>query len=396
MKTVLHSIDHNKHQLVRHPLFQRLRSGTQPQQQQRLLIALAAMVTDMTPVLSRGTGSDLATLRPSSQRLLRLIWLAPGAIRPAVLNAVAQAGRMLSAYLAKLCECEAMVPGPALQSLAAWDHADEQLHLSLKADAWTDTKLNEPLRQQAMNLIDAVFELVEGGCDDGLQKFKPASARPIGLRTHDAAKLFETRWLGGARALRLRPVLPKDEELLSHFLLAQSANARRNRFHAVVNPSPLLCRQMSQIDDTRHLALVVSTVVLGEERLVAEARYSVVDEGRSAEFALMVDEGWQQQGVGAWVLQALQQAAARAGLSWLEGEVLQDNQPMLHLAQRCGFACIAHSRDEGLIRVRRQLDDLDSGAVNARSLQQPPGFLKRWFRTLTDHARSMTHATLAP
>lgn len=180
---------------------------------------------------------------------------------------------------------------------------------------------------------------------------------------------IDMRWLGGDQRLLLRPVLPQDHHLLADLLQSQSAKARRNRFHAAINPSPRLCRQMSQVDYPQQLALVVCRLApRSAERLVAEARYSVNDDGCSADFALMVDEAWQGLGVGRWALQALQQAAARAGLRWLEGEVLQDNHRMLDLARGCGFACRPDPHDGQLVRLHRRLAPWPAaGAINTGS-----------------------------
>lgn len=191
--------------------------------------------------------------------------------------------------------------------------------------------------------------------------------------------LIGRRWLGGAQRLLLRPVQPQDDGLLAALVLAQSAAARRNRFHGAVKASARLGQQMSQVDPTRQLALVVCTQVGGAEQLVAEARYSMADDGQSAEFALLVDERWQRQGVGGWALRALQQAAAGAGITWLQGDVLQGNQAMLGLASRCGFACCPDPQDERLVRVQRRLAAADAGTTRTPA----PRLLQRLGRALT-------------
>lgn len=211
------------------------------------------------------------------------------------------------------------------------------------------------------------------------------------LPTHYPTTLIDARWLGGAHRLLLRPVLPQDDRLLSDLMQAQSAGARRNRFHGAVKPSPRLCQQMSRLDYRRQLALVVCAVVDGVEQLVADARYGLVPDadgadgqgadGQGAEFALMVDERWQRLGVGGWALRALQQAAAAAGLVWLQGEVLHDNQAMLGLAQRCGFACSPDPQDERLVRVQQRLAAGDADPARAAPAR-PPGLLQRLGRAL--------------
>ena len=78
-------------------------------------------------------------------------------------------------------------------------------------------------------------------------------------------------------------------------------------------------------------------------------------DGQGAEFALLVHADWQRRGLGHWLLQALEQAAARNGLHWLQGSVLHDNRAMLQLAQRRGYACTPDPEDSALVTVQRRL-----------------------------------------
>lgn len=216
-----------------------------------------------------------------------------------------------------------------------------------------------------------------------------------GLPVQYPTALIDTWWLGGTQRLLLRPVLPQDERLLSDLVLAQSADARRSRFHSALRPSPQMCRQMSQVDYRQQLALVVSTLTGGVEQLVADARYCVTGDGRAAEIALMVDERWQRRGVGGWALLVLQQAAAHAGLARLEGDVLLDNRSMLGLAHRCGFVPVPGSQDGRLVRMRHRLAAADASAACAPSAHRKPGFLQRLRRTLADAAPTIRRGLLA-
>ena len=172
---------------------------------------------------------------------------------------------------------------------------------------------------------------------------------------HYPAKLIQTRVQTGAVPLTLRPILPQDERLLSDLLNGLSTAARRNRFHGAMKVSPAQLRQMSCVDYRHQLAMVVIAQVGGAERLVADARFCVQDDGLGAEFALVVDERWQRLGLGAWAMESLQQAAAGVGLEWLSGDVLQANAPMLRLMERCGFALCPDPEDERIVKVQRRL-----------------------------------------
>ncbi len=175
---------------------------------------------------------------------------------------------------------------------------------------------------------------------------------------HYPAALIATRVLGRLGSpgrLTLRPVLPQDEPLLGALMARLSPAARRNRFHGAVQLSSARLQQMACVDYRSHLAVVISTFVDGVERLVADARYVVQADGLAAEFALMVDEAWQCQGLGAWGLRSLQRAAAQAGVRQLRGDVLEGNASMLRLVQRCGYALSPTGDEAGVLCAQRHL-----------------------------------------
>ena len=201
---------------------------------------------------------------------------------------------------------------------------------------------------------------------------------------HYPAALIETRALAVGRRLTLRPILPQDAELLAALVRELAPLARHNRFHGAVNLAAARLHQMSHVDYQRELAVVVTAQVNGAERLVADARYCVAPDGCSAEFALVVAEGWQRLGVGAWAMSALQQAATNAGLEWLEGAVLSGTLPMLGLMQRCGFALCPHPEEDGVVKVQRRLGVQEPALPHAKH-----GLLSWWQKAWPGSAFAM-------
>lgn len=193
---------------------------------------------------------------------------------------------------------------------------------------------------------------------------------------HYPATLIETITRSRARPLTLRPILPQDADLLARLVDGLTPVTRRNRFHGAIRLSASHLQQMSALDYRNHLALVVTTEVDGSEQLIADARYVADPDGRGAEFALLVADGWQRQGVGAWAMQSLQRAATKAGLQWLHGDVLRGNLPMLSLMQRCGFALSAHAEVDQMVKAQWRL-----GAQTV-----PPFTVKHSFRSWLRHA----------
>jgi acetyltransferase len=172
---------------------------------------------------------------------------------------------------------------------------------------------------------------------------------------HYPAALIESRDHWQARTLTLRPILPQDAKLLERMLDGLAPETRRSRFHGAIRLSSNQLLQLSSVDYRSHLAMVVTTEADGTEQLIADARYVVDPGGEGAEFALVVADRWQCQGVGAWAMQSLQRAAANAGLHWLHGDVLNDNPPMLSLMKRCGFALSPDAEDGHVVKARRRL-----------------------------------------
>jgi len=151
--------------------------------------------------------------------------------------------------------------------------------------------------------------------------------------------LIDRALLRNGRRVTLRPVLPQDAGMLQAFVAGLSVQTRRLRFHgAVKGLTASWLQQMTCVDFDRHLALVATMLDdQGREQIVGDARY-VRDAEGGAEFALVIAEHLQGQGLGAMMLRQLNRAADQAGVRWLRGEVLADNAPMRRLAQSLGFA----------------------------------------------------------
>lgn len=161
--------------------------------------------------------------------------------------------------------------------------------------------------------------------------------------------------LPDGRRLTLRPVLPQDAPGLQALVARQSPLARRRRFHGALNALPAAWLQrMTTVDHHEQVALVVTCREGADERLVADARYARCG-AAAAEFAIVVDEACQRQGIGRRSLGALLAVAGSQGLRWLHGDVLEHNVPMLALTRRLGFVPSARAPEPGCVRVERRV-----------------------------------------
>lgn len=159
----------------------------------------------------------------------------------------------------------------------------------------------------------------------------PAASAPSAVRY--PTELIDV-WLSlDGERMTMRPVLSQDAPGL-RALFRRSSTAARN----VIDNFPQVLDGMCDLDFTRELAVVVTVDRGGSQRIVADARYLVADSAASADFAVLVEDGWRRQGVGRRALGALVDAARRSGLQSLRSTVRRTNAPMLLLLHRCGFA----------------------------------------------------------
>ena len=187
--------------------------------------------------------------------------------------------------------------------------------------------------------------------------------------------------LADGRRVVVRVARSEDVSAAQRFVRGLSERSRRNRFFAPVRE--LLPDQLDRLTRWRppgELVLVGETAEGAGSRIVAMAQYAVC-EGCDAEFAVVVDDAWQRQGLGITLLGELAEQAGRAGLAALVGFVLADNWPMLELLARLDCELVA-DRDPYLIRAVKRLDghevavaaSLRSRSTNGRRSEAAPDY----------------------
>lgn len=149
--------------------------------------------------------------------------------------------------------------------------------------------------------------------------------------------------------LVVRPIRPEDAEIEQAFVRELSAEAKYFRFmQSIVELTPEMLVRFTQIDYSREMALVAIVQDGGREKEVGVARYTINPDGRSCEFAIVVDDRRQKQGIGSTLMKGLMEAARGQGLRSIEGEILADNYRMLDLMKSLGFSVRHDPNDEGI------------------------------------------------
>ena len=163
-------------------------------------------------------------------------------------------------------------------------------------------------------------------------------------------KRIDKRWhAADGTPLHLRPVRPDDAARLRRSLDRLSPEARRQRFLApVTSIGDAFVQGLTEVSSERQLVLLVLRRENGEVIPVAGGRILVGDTpetGDACEFALIIGDAWQGQGIGRRLLRALIEAAEARGLRRMTGHILLDNRPMLALARHQGFTIDATPGD---------------------------------------------------
>ncbi len=133
----------------------------------------------------------------------------------------------------------------------------------------------------------------------------------------------------------MRPIRGDDADRLIEFHARLGRETRYQRFFRAMPRLPVeTARRLTTIDYVTRLALVVEHETPGGTEIVAVARYEACDAPGTAEVAFVVDDRWQERGLGTILLHALLGAAAERGIHRFCAYVLAGNRRMIDLIER--------------------------------------------------------------
>ena len=148
----------------------------------------------------------------------------------------------------------------------------------------------------------------------------------------------------GAR-LRLRPIRPEDQDRLIAFYDRLSRHTAYQRFFTVMKRLPPdWAHLLANVDYQRRLALLAEHGPPDAPELVGVARYEPTGQADTAEIAFVIQDGWQNRGLGTLMLDALLAAAETRGIRRFRASVLATNTRMVDLLVR--FTDVAERRTE--------------------------------------------------
>jgi len=135
-----------------------------------------------------------------------------------------------------------------------------------------------------------------------------------------------------------RPVKPTDDTALSEMLYSLSEESVRTRYmtHTIAFPHKDV-QQLTNIDYQRDIAIVGVVPGVSGEEIVAIAQYFLDPKTHAAEVAFIVQDEWQQKGMGTFLLNYLTEIARQRGVKRFYAKVLPSNRPMLAVFYNSGY-----------------------------------------------------------
>lgn len=165
----------------------------------------------------------------------------------------------------------------------------------------------------------------------------PGTARPPLLISPYPSEL-SNHYTAKGQTFVLRPIRPEDADAHTAMLKRFSAEDMRYRFFSAMRTLPVeQVTRMTDVDYKREMAIIAvretTHETVGVARLVCDDT-----DGKSAEFAVVVEPAAKGLGLGSALMQAIIAWGRTRGVEEITGQILADNEPMLAFIKRLGFA----------------------------------------------------------
>ncbi|MCP5267750.1 MAG: GNAT family N-acetyltransferase [Zoogloeaceae bacterium] len=162
--------------------------------------------------------------------------------------------------------------------------------------------------------------------------------------------------LKGGERCTLRPIRPEDTTALQEFVRHLSSQSKRLRFFSALSELPRhQLARYAQIDYGRDMVIIATCLHEGQAIIVGEARYSILLDRKTCDFAVVIADDMAGKGLGSQLMKQLINAAREQGLKKIRGQVIADNEPMLGLMEALDFM-VNLTDDEGVVEVTLRLD----------------------------------------
>ena len=176
----------------------------------------------------------------------------------------------------------------------------------------------------------------------------------LALRPYPAEYVSEKKLRDGTRVL-LRPIKPEDEPMWMEMLGSCSRESIYSRFGFFYNwANHEAAARYCYIDYDREIAIVAEVEEEGKRSIHAIGRLVADPDLETVEYAILVDDRWQNRGLGGMVTEYCENIAGDWGLSRIVAQTTADNTRMVHLFETRGYT-VTRDSSSGEVRVRKEL-----------------------------------------
>ncbi|GBO52563.1 hypothetical protein APA_232 [Pseudanabaena sp. lw0831] len=183
----------------------------------------------------------------------------------------------------------------------------------------------------------------------------------IAQRPAPAIRPYPTKYVQPWESLKgdrltIRPIRPEDEPLMVQFHQSLSEESVYLRYAHMVKLKQRIAHErltrICFIDYDREMLLVADSKNLqtSEHEILAVARLSKLHGTTEAEFALIVSDRYQHQGLGTELLRRLLEVGKEEKLSAIVGYILNSNDKMQSICRNLGFQ-LHPDRQEGMLKA---------------------------------------------
>jgi acetyltransferase len=139
----------------------------------------------------------------------------------------------------------------------------------------------------------------------------------------------------------IRPIRPDDEPLMVEFHQTLSEQSVYRRYFNVLRlderVSHARLSRICFIDYSRDMALVVERSAGDRREILAVGRLTRLHGVNESEFAILVNDAWQHQGLGTELLRRLVAIGREEKVDCISADILPENHAMQALARKAGF-----------------------------------------------------------
>jgi acetyltransferase len=183
----------------------------------------------------------------------------------------------------------------------------------------------------------------------------PPEQLPIPAIRPYPAQYVTSGALRDGTTVTIRPIRPEDEPLMVRFHHGLSEESVRSRYFSMMSLGQRISHErlvrVCLSDYDRQIALVADRHDFEQDRheIIGVGRLSRIHGTADAEFAVLVDDQWQRQGLGTLLMQGILRVATDEHIAAVAGDILVDNTGMQHVCEKLGFEL--RPAGDGLVRA---------------------------------------------